>query len=476
MWTYLFLALFFVTLVALVVALTTFTRRVSELERQQAELQLEEDRVFDFLHGLGEAFAEGLKSSDLHRLIVESAVRILDAHGGSLYLADKTGATLVPVFFSKGCPPIVPVPPHILEQAQNTPLALDSYLKLTVIRPQEGPLGQIWGTGKPKIMTQEELLAAGLTNNASMAHSLLAAPLIYRRKVLGIIALANGAMSTPFTSEDLKVFQAIIEQSAFALFTEAIYLEASEKKRLDHDLEIAREIQSILLPAMPPKFAGYELSGINIPARQVSGDYFDYVHVDDNHLGIAIADVSGKGVPASLIMAMARSVIRSEASGNFSAAEVLRRVNHQLYPDIKEDMFISMAYLVINTSDGRVTMARAGHDAPLLCRASDRLIEKLSPKGMALGIDSGEVFNRVITDFQFEMQTGDCLLLYTDGTTEAMDDAGLEFGMDRVVTALQSEAPRGARQVVSRLTEDIRAFVGNHPKYDDITMIAVRKQ
>ena len=393
-----------------------------------------------------------------------------------MYLTDKTAANLAPVFFSKGCPPLVPVPPHILEQAESTPLALDSYLKLTVIRPQEGPLGQIWSSGKPRIMTQEELLATGLTDNASMAHSLLAAPLIYRRKVLGVIALANGAMSTPFTSEDLKVFQTIIEQSAFALFTEAIYLEASEKKRLDHDLEIAREIQSILLPAMPPKFAGYELSGINIPARQVSGDYFDYVHVDDNHLGIAIADVSGKGVPASLIMAMARSVIRSEASGNFSAAEVLRRVNHQLYPDIKEDMFISMAYMVINTSDGQVTMARAGHDAPLLCRASDRLVEKLSPKGMALGIDSGEVFTRVITDFQFEMQTGDCLLLYTDGTTEAMDDAGLEFGMDRVVTALQSEAPRGARQVVSRLTEDIRAFVGNHPKYDDITMIAVRKQ
>jgi len=341
---------------------------------------------------------------------------------------------------------------------------------------KEGPLGQIWGDIKPRIMTQDELLAAGLTANVSMAHSLLAAPLIYRRKILGVIALANGAMSTSFSSEDLKVFQTIIEQSAFALFTEAIYLEASEKKRLDHDLEIAREIQSILLPSMPPAFAGYELSGVNIPARQVSGDYFDYVHVDDTHLGIAIADVSGKGVPASLIMAMARSVIRSEASGNYSAAEVLRRVNRQLYPDIKEDMFISMAYLVINTSNGQVTMARAGHDAPLLCRASDRLIEKLSPKGMALGIDSGEVFNRVITDLQFEMQTGDCLLLYTDGTTEAMDDAGLEFGMDRMVTALQAEAPRGARQVVSRITEDIRAFVGNHPKYDDITMIAVRKK
>jgi sigma-B regulation protein RsbU (phosphoserine phosphatase) len=476
MWTYLYLALFFGTLIALLVVLNVFTRRISELERRRAELQLEEDRVFDFLHGLGEAFSEGLRSADLHRLIVEGATRILDAHGGALYLSDKSGSTMVPVFISKGCPPLVPVPAHILEQSESTQVALESYLKLTSVKPGEGPLGQIWTGGKPKILNQEDLLAAGISRHASMAYSLLAAPLIYRRKALGIIALANGSMTTPFSTEDLKVFQTITEQSAFALYSEAIYLEASEKKRLDHDLEIAREIQSILLPAMPPAFPGYDLSGVNIPARQVSGDYFDYIKVDDSHLGIAIADVSGKGIPASLIMAMARSVLRSEAAGNFSAAEVLRRVNRQLYPDIKEDMFISMAYLVINATSGEVTLARAGHDAPLFCHAGSLDVEKLSPKGMALGIDSGEVFNRVITDHRFEMKTGDCLLLYTDGTTEAMDDAGLEFGMDRMVAALQGEAPRGARQVVSRLTEDLRTFVGNHPKYDDVTMIAIRKQ
>jgi sigma-B regulation protein RsbU (phosphoserine phosphatase) len=475
MWTYLYLALFFGTLIALLVVLNVFTRRISELERRRAEIQLEEDRVFDFLHGLGEAFAEGLRTAELHRLIVESATRILDSHGGALYLADKTGQGMVPVFLSKGCPPLVGVPPHIYEQSEATQVALDSYLKLTSVRMGEGPLGLVWSGAKPRIFNADELVELGIARNTSMAHSVLAAPLLYRRKILGILALANGAMSTPFSTEDLKVFQTITEQSAFALYTEAIYLEASEKKRLDHDLEIAREIQSILLPAMPPTFPGFELSSINIPARQVSGDYFDYVQVDETHLGIAIADVSGKGIPASLIMAMARSVLRSEAIGNYSAAEVLRRVNRQLYPDIKEDMFISMAYLLINTEDGEVVLARAGHDAPLFCHAFDLDVEKISPKGMALGIDSGEVFNRVIVDHRFVMKTGDCLLLYTDGATEAIDDAGLEFGMDRIVSALQVESPRGARQVVSRLTEDLRAFVGNQPKYDDITMIAIRK-
>lgn len=476
MWTYIYFALFFGTLIALLIVLNTFTKRMGELERQRAELQLEEDRVFAFLHGLGEAFSEGLRSSDLHRLIVEGAVRILDAHGGALYIADKSGEAMIPGFLSKGCPPLVPVPGHIYEQAASTQVALDSFIKLTSLRKGEGPLGEIWASCKPRVFGHSELRELGLTENASMAHSILAAPLVYRRKVLGILALANGAMSTSFNAEDLKVFQTITEQSAFALYTEVIYLEASEKKRLDHDLEIARDIQSILLPSMPPTFPGYDLSGVNLPARQVSGDYYDYIRLDEQRLGIAIADVSGKGVPASLIMAMCRSVLRSEASGRGSAAEVLRRVNRQLYPDIKEDMFISMAYLILDAGSGTATLARAGHDAPLLCRASDLEVEKLSPKGMALGIDSGQVFNRVIEDYEFTLSEGDCVLLYTDGTTEAVDENGLEFGMERVVQILQANATHGAREVVSSLTSELRTFIGSHPKYDDVTVIAIRRK
>ncbi|HRJ73992.1 MAG TPA: PP2C family protein-serine/threonine phosphatase, partial [Terrimicrobiaceae bacterium] len=221
---------------------------------------------------------------------------------------------------------------------------------------------------------------------------------------------------------------------------------------------------------------GYELSGINVPARQVSGDYYDYIQVDDRRVGVAIADVSGKGVPASLIMAMCRSVIRSEAVGKTSASEVLRRVNQQLYPDIKEDMFISMAYFILDTQSNQVTLARAGHDAPLLYRAADQGVEKLTPKGMALGIDSGEVFNRVCADYSFELAPNDCLLLYTDGATEALDEEGLEFGLPRLVQALQASAPQGAPGIIKRLTEDVKNFAGTYPQHDDITLIAIRRR
>ena len=470
MWTYIFFLLFFVTFVALLVVLNAFTKKVSELERQRAELEVEEDRVFDFLHGLGEAFSEGVRSSELHRLIVESAVRILDAHGGALYLADKNDDTMSPAFISKGCPPMVEVPRHVMEQSVVSSVALESYLRLHPVRRGEGIIGKCWESGNARVLdaSDEDAEAGGVT-------SALVGPLIYRRKILGVLGLANGPMSTPFGEVDLKVFKAITEQGAFALYNEVVYLEAGEKKRMDHDLEIAREIQGILLPSSSPVVPGYELSGVNIPARQVSGDYFDYIRIDPSRVGVVIADVSGKGVPASLIMAMCRSVLRSEAVGKTSAAEVLKRVNQQLYPDIKEDMFISMAYLILD-SDGRQAMlARAGHDAPLLYRAATKEVEKLTPKGMALGIDSGEVFNRVCADFSFTLEKGDCILLYTDGATEALDQEGLEYGLPRLVHGLQASAPHGAASVVRYVADDVKNFFGLRPQHDDITLIAIAK-
>jgi len=472
MWTYIYCLLFFVTFVALLVVLNAFTKKVSELERQRAEIEVEEDRVFDFLHGLGEAFSEGVRSSELHRLIVESAVRILDAQGGALYLADKNDTTISPAFISKGCQPMVEVPQHILDQSAVTPVAIESYLRLHPARRGEGLIGKCWESGHARVL---EACDDEAGPGAGGITSALVGPLVYRRKILGVLGLANGPMSTPFGVADLKVFKAITEQGAFALYNEVVYLEAGEKKRMDHDLEIAREIQGILLPSSSPVVPGYELSGVNIPARHVSGDYFDYIRMDPSRVGVVIADVSGKGVPASLIMAMCRSVLRSEAVNKTSASEVLRRVNRQLYPDIKEDMFISMAYLILDADGRQVTLARAGHDAPLLYRAATKEVEKLTPKGMALGIDSGEVFNRVCADFSFSLEKGDCILLYTDGATEALDQEGSEYGLPRLVQGLQASAPHGAASVVKFVADDVKAFVGSHPQHDDITLIAIAK-
>ena len=452
-------------------------RRLRALERSKEEIQVEETLVFDFLHGLGEAFRETIRPHDLHRLIVEGATRILDAHGGELYLADRTGTKLIPAFISKGCPPLIDVPTHILQQAAVTPVALESYLRLHNIAAGEGLVGRTWQGGQPVCLNEfsEAPELARLRDSALSTASVMIAPLLYGRQNLGLLALGNGPLGAPFTQSDFVVFKSISEQSAFALYNAIIYSEANEKKRLDHDLEIARDIQRILLPEEAPAIAGFEISGVNVPARQVSGDYFDYIRVDDERLGIAIADVSGKGVPASLIMAICRSVLRSQAGQHRSPSQVLREVNRQLYPDIKEDMFISMAYLILDSTRGVITIARAGHDAPLLYKRATQTVTPIKSPGMVVGIDSGSVFDRIMSDFDVQLERDDCLVLYTDGVTEALDSDGFEFGMDRMVQSVRASAVQGAAAIVTRVIEDVRNFAGTQPQHDDITMIAIRK-
>jgi sigma-B regulation protein RsbU (phosphoserine phosphatase) len=455
-----------------------FSRRIRFLERSKEEIQVEETLVFDFLHGLGEAFSETIRPSDLHRLIVEGATRVLDAHGGALYMADRTGTKLLPAFVSKGCPPLVEVPEDVLAQAAASPAALESYVRLHPVGVGDGTLGRVWQMGH--VICLNELSQAPelakLRDSSFGAASVMVGALLYAKQNMGVLAVANGPTGPPLSQSDLVVFKSIAEQSAFALYNAIIYSEANEKKRLDHDLEIARDIQRILLPAEAPAVNGFEINGINVPARQVSGDYFDYIKVDNERLGVAIADVSGKGVPASLIMAICRSVLRSQAAQNPSPADVLQKVNRQLYPDIKEDMFISMAYLVLDHAhNGSVTLARAGHDAPLLYKRAAQSVTLLKPPGMVLGIDSGSVFDRLTNEVAVPLERDDCLVLYTDGVTEAIDGEGNEFGLERMVESVRASATNGAAAIVTQLIDDVRSFVGARPQNDDVTLIAIRK-
>src|SRR4051812_13778116 len=477
MWPTLLLGLLIASVAGWIITSWLQARRIRRLERSHEEIQVEETLVFDFLHGLGEAFRETIRPQELHRLIVEGAVRILDAHGGALYVTDRIGGKLTPAFISKGCPPLVDVPQDVLQQAAANPIALESFLRLRTVAPREGVIGTVWQTGQAVCLNEfsEAPELARLRGSAFGSVSVIATALRYGDQDLGVLALANGPMGAPFSQADFVVFKSIAEQSAFALYNAIIYSMANEKKRLDHDLEIARDIQRILLPSEAPAIDGFQISGINVPARQVSGDYFDYIHVDQDRLGVAIADVSGKGVPASLIMAICRSVLRAEAARNPSPADVLRKVNRQLYPDIKEDMFISMAYLVLDHQHDGVTLARAGHDAPLLYQRESQTVTPIKSPGMVVGIDSGSVFDRLTVDFTISLQRNDCLVLYTDGVTETLNSEGDEYGVDRMMQSVRASANDGAQAIVKTIIEDVREFTGSVPQNDDITVIAIRK-
>jgi sigma-B regulation protein RsbU (phosphoserine phosphatase) len=473
MWTALFFALFVVTAGGFFFVYRRQRAAIMDLNRANQKIQLEEKRVFDFLHGLGTALSDSSRPADLHVLIVEGALRILEAGGGAVYVVDRKGEQLRPMFVSRSCPPFFEVAES---QSGQVGFSWQSYLRVRTVPAGEGLLGEALRSHEPLLLLGDDPRLAPLRPAPLKANSAMVGALIYGTEPLGVLAVARGGSEPPFGADELQIFKTILEQSAFALYNAIIFSQAAEKKRLDHDLQIAHEIQRILLPASAPELDGFQISGINIPAQLVSGDYYDYINVDPDHIGVAIADVSGKGVPASLIMAMCRSVLRSQAHAQLSPAAALREVNAQLFPDIKEDMFISMAYAILDKHTATLTLCRAGHDAPLLYKASDQTVSKINPPGMALGIDSGGVFNRVTGDFSLSLERDDCLVLYTDGVTEALNSEGDEFGMANVIQSIQASASEGAAGILTRLTDDLRAFVGTYPQHDDITLIVIRKK
>jgi len=468
LWSVVILSLAVVVLAALYYRASWKWRgRVAVSEARREKVEAEERRMFDFLHGIGRALSVDSRAEDLHRYIVSGALRITEADGGAIYLSDRKGAGLRRAFGTDEWTAIFPVPP----EAEKSKELLATYLRWHAVPLGEGIIGMDWrGRDGAQLDGDDSRLPAGRCG------SLMIAPLTFGGHQLGVLFVTRKPERESFAPGAFTIFESIAEQSAFALHSSAIFHEAAEKKRMDEDLAVAHEIQRILLPTSAPDVAGFQISGINVPARQVSGDYYDYIEIDPEHLGLAIADVSGKGVAASLIMAMCRSVLRTQAQAKLSPAAALRAVNGQLYPDIKEDMFISMAYAVLHAPTSTLTLCRAGHDAPLLYRAKDQSVSRINPPGMALGIDGGGVFDRVTNDFTLTLEAGDVLLLYTDGVTEALNAQGDEFGMEKTIEALKTTAADGAAGLIARLTDDLRAFIGSYPQHDDITLIAIRKK
>jgi len=441
-----------------------------ELLRDKVRIQTEERRVFDFLHGIGEALKDDTHAGDLPGLIVEGAMRILEAHAGVLYLTNKGGAVLHPAYVSKNCPPFVELPGEQVKSGSQ----LHATIRLQAVKVGEGLVGRVLPDNGIILLAPSDPRLVPLRGYG--VNSAFLAPLAYGGMNLGVLVLARNGEDEPLGPEHFNTFKALTEQSAFSLFDAFLHREAAEKGQIEKDLMIANEVQRILLPSEPPAIDGYDVAGTNLPARYVSGDYFDYIPLDADRWGVVIADVSGKGIPAALLMAMTRTALRLLATGDSAPSEVIRRLNAQLYPDIREDMFISLAFVVVDRRSNELRLVRAGHDAPLIYRAADRSVAKVNTPGMAVGIDSGSAFNRVTNEFSLRLEPGDCLILYTDGVTEALDRNGEEFGLEAMIRSVQASASECAAGIIQRVTSDVRAFIGDQPPHDDITLISILKK
>jgi sigma-B regulation protein RsbU (phosphoserine phosphatase) len=467
-----------VVLIVLVLALRNQRRRNRSIRRRFRDLEGEEQRMFSFLHDLGLAIENEPSASVLSRIIVDGIDKVVNARGGAVYFFGAESGFLNPSYISENCPPLIGIPVEIRKKAQRDPRALESHVRLSRVGVDEGILGHCLTLGQAIHVVDVKSHPSfrdAFTRYTDDVAALLS-PLSHAGKDLGVLVVARRHEDGAFTANDFAVFRSAAEQSSFAIGNARVHREAHEKRAIEGELQNAREVQRILLPQADPVVAGFRISGTNLPARIISGDYYDYLNLGDRKFGIAIADVSGKGVPAGLLMAMCRSALRSVAPGRTSPSEVLAAVNRQLFPDIREDMFISMAYAILDETNGKLVIARAGHDPAMLFRRESGKVELLRSPGLALGIDEGAVFERVTKDQEIDLLPGDCVLLYTDGVREAVDAHDEEFGMERMSEGFRLAAPLGSEAVLARMQEELRQFTGEGPQMDDITLVAIEKK
>jgi sigma-B regulation protein RsbU (phosphoserine phosphatase) len=247
-----------------------------------------------------------------------------------------------------------------------------------------------------------------------------------------------------------------------------------ERKMLDHELAIAEELQANLLPKKMPQIPGYDISAYYRPSREVGGDYYDFIDIDADHLGILVADVSGKGIPGSIVMTETRALVKSEAVRTRSPAETLTRVNRVLYNDIKRGMFVTLYYVICQISTGVFTCVSAGHNPMVIWRNASNTCHLVNPNGLALGIDKGPLFEKTLKEQRIQLFPGDRFVLYTDGVIESMNENQEEFGQNRFFLRIKQLANRSSSELLSLIVAELEAHQGMGPQHDDITLVTGR--
>jgi serine phosphatase RsbU (regulator of sigma subunit)/anti-sigma regulatory factor (Ser/Thr protein kinase)/transposase len=251
-----------------------------------------------------------------------------------------------------------------------------------------------------------------------------------------------------------------------------------EQERLQKEMQVAQEIQHALLPNRFPEIEGYELAAVYRAAKDVGGDYFDFVWIDKNTLGIAVADVSGKGVPGSLVMTMIRTAIRLEARSNYDPSNILAKVNDFVADDVKKGMFITMFFIILDSKNRQITFASAGHNPMILYRKDTDKCYFLNPKGMPLGLtlpDNISFGGDLQTD-KLKLKKDDMLVVYTDGITEAMNNRSEQYGNDRLIEFIKQNAQLTPDEFAAALDKDLAQFTGNAPQNDDITLVVIKEK
>jgi len=322
---------------------------------------------------------------------------------------------------------------------------------------------------------QEDPFFDGVRESGKKAFDQMSAtlivPLVYEDRLTGLMSLGQKKSGKFYRSEDINLLNTLANQGAVAIENAMLLEEVIEKERMEEELAIARDLQTSMLPATCPQIEGFELAAMSIPAREVGGDFFDFIKMGKDRLGLVIGDVTGKSVSGALVMAASRSVFRMLSEEELTVGEIMIRANRRTKKDIKKGMFVALLYAVLNASERTLGLCSAGQTQPI------HLSEETGKAGLVE--TEGDTFPLgILEDAAYEetrlrLAPGDKVVFYTDGIVEAMNEQGEIFGFERLLEVVQASQSATADSLLKEIIDRVSTFAGGTSQHDDLTLIVL---
>jgi len=294
-------------------------------------------------------------------------------------------------------------------------------------------------------------------------------PIMVNERAIGALNLESDHIGT-YNEIDLQVLQFFADAAAIALEKAILHRQLLEKELLDKQLQMAKDVQTHLLPQNDPQIAGYDIAGVCIPAEKIGGDYYDYLQLMDGQIGIAVADVSGHGISSALVMSAFRSLLRTHAHGSSSPAQIACAINQHLPEFTGGNHFITMTYGILNPADDRVNFTRCGHPSPSLLHP-DGTVETFIANRPAFGIYRDVDY----VDENKTLSQGDILIIFTDGVVDIENQNGEAFGSQQLIETIAQNKVLTSQELIHHVVEQTRVFAGFQPYQDDFTLVIVKR-
>jgi sigma-B regulation protein RsbU (phosphoserine phosphatase) len=331
----------------------------------------------------------------------------------------------------------------------------------------EGLIGHVAVSGKPFI-SPDVRKEPRYINARARTRSEMVAPIISNEEVIGVFDLESDELNA-YAKDDLEVLGLLASQVAIIIEKVMLHDQLIEKQRLETQLEVARQVQLELLPARDPQLEGFDISAYNFPTEEVSGDYYDWVRIYDDQIGIVIADVSGKGVPAALLMAFLRASLRAATHIGYAPHISMSKVNYLLWESIERNQFVTAFYGILDSANRTLAYCNAGHNPPFLMEADGKV--HFEERG---GVPLGMFRDTRYYEYFATIESGQVLVLYTDGVTEATNRTLDEYGRDRLVEAVRQCRHLGAREMIDYIHRDVLNWTEGLGATDDVTFFIIK--